>query len=60
MIPIPLNPIKDVIRKFVIFYKLNPAFVVFENGIDSDEVLMKTSRTFGIAPQFLEVMEKVR
>lgn len=58
MVPIPLEPIEDVIRKFVIFFRLNPAFVVYENGISEDEALMKVSNSFGIAPKFLEAMEK--
>lgn len=57
MVAIPLNPVVDVVRKFVIFYKLNPAFVVYEDGVCPDEALMKISEGFGIAPKFFEVVE---
>ena len=57
MVAIPLNPVADVVRKYVIFYKLNPAFVFYENGVCPDEALMKTSNSFGIAPKFFEVVE---
>ena len=43
---------------FVVFFKLNPRFVLNEEGESAEEVVASVSKRFGIDAIFLEVIEK--